>query len=306
VSLAGLRSRMGASSLEYIFPTPSASWNASTISSDALTDTTGNGNNARLGSSVGSDSADPLQLLHVSDDVYAPGATGQVNNIMDGTGSPIASTNSLTFALRFKLIDTSSTVRRLCGWQANDAGLYLQTDGRLTVFAKSTTSVFLGNAPSSSALPAPSGEYVWWRGILNLNSGLCTYYYSQDDTDEYDTISWTEHSSATGTTLTGLSLKVTFSGRYIIGSTGTTLTGTEGRYRRFVHYESTVLRANWYGNGGGPPWQQYTGSDGNTWVYARASTGRKTTAVTGGSQLLAGPDDYCEAPNSVNLNIPTP
>lgn len=124
------------------------------------------------------------------DDGYLllPGTAG---NAITFSRSALGSVTSVEFALRVYL-DAVGVAQALAGWSGGGGGLSLTAANKLNCGVTKTGGGLVGGADSTIAVPSLAvNTKVWLRGIVTASTGVCDYYYSYTNTNDYDAVVWT-------------------------------------------------------------------------------------------------------------------
>jgi len=272
---------------------------------DALVDESGNGLHARLGSSVGPDTNDPLRLQYLGyKDLYFTGVSGNYVTTPDSVALSIA--GNLDYRVRVSPDDRTPGATMSLGAKFQTAGqfswtFWLQTDGtlRLNVAADGTTD---GNAASTAAIGGTDGEYLWVR--FTFEAGSVKFWtvpgvFAPPATEDYVQLGSTRTMSG------GITSIFDSTSAFSLGVDLAGLTRPlTARLSRSMMYNGIggTLVADFDASKLTEPYAAYTDPQGNVWTLNRSASGRKL-AVVDRDMLLFGTDDYLEVADSPLLNF---
>lgn len=169
--------------------------------------------------------------------VLLPGVTG---NAVTFTRSALASVTHYEVAGRFRF-DVAGVAQQLIGLSTTGGGLALTSGNLMNVSIAKTTSGVIGGANSSAAIPnfaatVTAGIKIWLRAKVTVSTAVCEYYYSLDDTNDIDFITWTQiGTNVTGSNAAG-AVDLTKTTTPIFGSISISAAGLAGRM--YAGYEA--------------------------------------------------------------------
>ncbi len=205
--------------------------------------------------------------------LYLPGVVG--NYVATGL-SVLVSLSTIEFAVRVALDSYAGTLY-LAGWQSTHTAIQITPTRQLTAYILNTSVAAIGNAASTSAFPDPGTAYIWLRSRVTTSSALCEYWYSNDNTDTYASVTWTSLGTPTGTNA-GTTPNLTQSANLLFGCISTGIAGAPGKYRQRVEIIDGVVRSAY--DATAKPFGANSSNDaqGNSWgvtgTLAQAGDGR--------------------------------
>jgi hypothetical protein len=245
--------------------------------------------NARLGSTGGADSNDPL-LLPWSGTNYLwldAGPTGVATNQLQATVTPATLVGTGTLEWRIKAF-IDGTTAELMGTSASFLfGLYVSSGLLWLGLTIAGTNRFMNLGT------VPTGQVVTYRATFDPVSGNAIGYYSLNDGATWVTLS----------TVTWVGAVSVFTGSYYLGQISF---GLGGSCRVYTAELITAGTRTFYFNSaaditsGGQT--AGTTTFGHAFTINRATAGRKAVAVTRNVWLF-GTDDYMEVADNALLNM---
>ena len=276
----------------------SAAWVARNYNAtlDALVDVTGNGLHARLGSSVGADSNDPLRLRWSGrKEVYFTGS----NN--DSISMPDRAEFAVAGVLTIELFSSDYVWNKADGneryfvaqYAAGQAAIVFgHTGAGLLVLYTSANGSTQRTAFSTVAMPYAAGGAA--KVTRDPATGDVTFFHSEDG------VTWTQLGDVVSTTAEGIhdSTQTMY-----IGGLGNVPGGMIfGRLAWLRVYDGSTKIIDFDAALLVEPYSSATDSCGNVLTLNRGTSGRKLTVVDR-DLLLLGSDDYLEVPDSPLLNF---
>lgn len=265
----------------------------------------------RLGSASTADSNDPTLLeWNGQNYVYFPGGAGNIITCPDAAALDITGDLDLRVRVAPATWTPSTTNRLITKWGA--AGTYsflLSTGTTVPVFTWSNDGTAQLSRSATAAVPTAAGELVWLRVTLDVDNGAAGHTVSfYTSTQEFPT-SWAALGSpvvtAGTTSIYASNSDVTFGA--IPGPGSSQLVGRMYRAQVWKGIEESggTKVLDWdAGNITGGAATSFTATTGQTLTIGRATSGRRTVAVTG-SVWLFGADDYIEVDHDDILNFST-
>lgn len=153
----------------------------------------------------------------ISGFLYMPNTSGTDTNHLSLTRTALTVATSVEFAVKINpsIIGVN---HGLAGWSASGAAFELQSTNKLFIQV-AKASGFTGAIVSSVVVPGLTvGTPVWLRGSVTASTGVCSYWYSYDTTNDYAFVNWI----ALGTPQTGTI------GAFVLTGSSTTYFGSEG------------------------------------------------------------------------------
>lgn len=289
-----------------------ALWKASRYDGGShLTDLTGRGRDARLGSTTGADTNDPLFLPFTGEKhAYLPGIAG--NYLSTPHSAALAIPGDITVDIKVALDDwtpgtTQSLVGKMGSGTARSWRLDLGVTGTLAFYTSVDGSAVTSGFLSNASVSATDGAVKWIRASLDVDNGGgnrdCKFYTSDDG------VTWTQ----LGTTVTAGGATTLFNATTAPVEIGSIFTGTiqpsTGKFYRVRIYNSYLQTS-----GGTPvfdanlanatePFATFVESSANgaTVTFNRTASGRKL-AVVDRPLFLFGTDDYMEVASHADLS----
>lgn len=259
---------------------------------DALTDLTGNGHHARLGSLVGPDTNDMLRLVRDREQYfYHPGTSSNDLSVPDHASLRIIGDIDLRW---FGQADwtPASAVALVGRWQSGDQSylLTLESSWARLYIHDGAASHFVGSA----AIPLTDGQDGGIRATRRQSDGQVIFYTSTDGE------TWTQlstHTLAAGSAIRAGTAKLT------VGSQQSAWWFAGRTYQAEVRdgIDGTVV-ADVRAADATAPFASFVDRTGKTVTINRSSTGR-TLEVVNKTLLLAGPDDYLFVPDHPDLDF---
>jgi len=154
---------------------------------------------------------------------------GVIGNAVTFARSALGSVTVAEWAVRVTL-NAVGVAQGLAGWSGGGGGLALTSANKLNVGIAKTVSGTIGGADSSVAVPALAiNTKVWLRGVVTVATAVCQYYWSDDDTNDYDAVTWTQvGTNVTGTNAAG-AVDLTKTTTPIFGASTITVAGFAGK-----------------------------------------------------------------------------
>lgn len=283
-----------------------ARWRAGNYSAalDALVDESGNGLHARLGSSVGADSNDPLRLTYGGEKyAYLPGSSGNYISTPDSVATSITGDIDLRVRLAFDDWTPASATSFLSkyggGAGSRSYRFQLETDGKLSLLW-SADGTAINQRSSSASVGAADGSTKFVRVTLDVDDGAGNHVIKFWTSD--DGASWTQLGTTTtvaGTTSIYDSTQALELGAYTGGDHYVAGKIYTAEIRNGI--DGTVV-ARFDAGASAEPYATLVSSTGETWTLNRSTSGRKL-AVVDRDLLLLGSDDYLEVADHPLLNF---
>lgn len=149
-----------------------------------------------------------------------PGIIGNFGRI---TRTALSSVTHLEFAVRVEL-DTLSVGQYLCGWDSTHAFLTLTNANLLQIRILNTLFANIGAGVSAVIPGLAVGVKVWFRGKVTVATAACEYWYSYQDTNDYEAVTWIALGSVAGSSA-GTTPLLTESGKVLMGVNSSTGSG---------------------------------------------------------------------------------
>lgn len=205
--------------------------------------------------------------------LYLPGVIG---NYVTYNTSVLGSLSTIEYAVRVALDSYAGTLY-LTGWDSTHSAILITPTRKLLTYVLNTGVVGIGNVASTSAFPDPGSGYIWLRSKLTISSALCEYWYSNDNTDTFASVSWTSLGTPTGANA-GTTPLLTQSGNPVYGSISSGIAGAPGKYRQRVEIIDGVTRSTYNASAKAFGVNSSQDPQGNTWsvlgTLAQAGDGR--------------------------------
>jgi hypothetical protein len=247
-----------------------------------------------VGSSTAADSNDPKFLDHTGTNyVYLPGVGANILTVPDSTALRVTGDIDIRANIALDSYLSGANQVILSKWDSvttKSYGLYLVSTGALGFYYSGDGTTTL-NAVSNVLLNTvvANGQQIWTRVTFSTSTGNIIFYTSTNGT------TWTQLGSTIGGTATTLSANAS---RIEIGSiyNGSVLAGKIFRAQVLSGINgTTVLDVDTSVITTGAA-TSFTAVTGQTVTINRATSGRKTVAVTQPTWLF-GTDDYMEVNN---------
>ncbi|HJS83597.1 MAG TPA: LamG-like jellyroll fold domain-containing protein [Nitrososphaera sp.] len=283
-----------------------AAWRATDYDeqNDCLIDLSGNGHHARLGSTAGADTNDPLRLLYAGEKyVYFPGVT--TDFISAAGAGPSPATTEFDYRIRVTPTDWTPPTRYSLITKHSAAGnraiwWELFTDGKFTLrlYEDGSTPVL---ATSSEPVGAANGTALWLRVTWRASDGRVQFFTHPDQTTPPDAAAYTQ--LGTDQTIAIASIfNATASLRIGQAQSGSLpLDGNVYRVDLRNAIDGAVV-ASFDASTLTEPYASVVDSQDITWNLSRSTSGRKLTVVDR-TLLLFGTDDYCEVADHADLDF---
>ena len=173
--------------------------------------------------------------------------SGVTNEYISGDRAALASCTTLEFAVRCKL-DALGQLHNLAGWDGATAAFYVFNNNALRISLTSTVPSTIGNAGSTLQVPQPhvTTMPVWLRAKLTVATAACEYWYSVQQVDTYEEVTWTALGPLQTGTNAGATPAVAFSTPVIVGNTtnsgGVSMAGQIYSFYEFVN----GVKTSWF------------------------------------------------------------
>lgn len=285
-----------------IAATATARWAADQYdaANDRLTDLSGNGLHARLGSIVGADTNDPTRLVYAGEQyAYHPGVVGNYASTPDSAALSI--TGDIDIRVRVAMDSWTPTslvvlLAKMASGTQRSYRLDLNTTGTL-VMRFSTDGSTEVSPTSSASVSAAAGAVKWVRATRTSGTGTVRFFTSDDGE------AWTQLGSDVASSAGAIfdSTSPLEIGSAFGGSGTGALAGKV--YRAIVRngIDGTTV-ADYNPALATSPFGSFVGAQGNTWTLNRSATGKKLTIVDR-TMLLLGTDDYLEVADNDLLDF---
>lgn len=205
--------------------------------------------------------------------LYLPGVIG---NYVTYNTSVLGSLSTIEYAVRVALDSYAGTLY-LAGWDSTHSAILITPTRKLLTYVLNTGVVGIGNVASTSAFPDPGSGYIWLRSKLTISSALCEYWYSNDNTDTFASVSWTSLGTPTGANA-GTTPLLTQSGNPVYGAISSGIAGAPGKYRQRVEIIDGITRSAYDATAKAFGANSSQDPQGNTWsvlgTLAQAGDGR--------------------------------
>lgn len=154
-----------------------------------------------------------------------PGVIGNYSSI---TRSALGGITHLEFAVRVQL-DALGSIQYLAGF--SKAVFNLTATNTLTISIRnSADTLTIGGQTSNASVPGiTTGKKVWLRGRVQISNAQCSYWYSHEDTNDFDSVNWLDVGTPVTGTNAGATPHTASSTVPVFGTSDTTVAGFKGR-----------------------------------------------------------------------------
>lgn len=212
---------------------------------------------------------------------------GTLSNMATITRSALGSATAVEFAVRVSF-NAIGVLQSLAGWFSGGAEMFIGSNNKLQIYVAKTGGGLIGAIDSSVAVPGlATNTKIWLRGKVTTATAVCQYWYSVEDTNDYDAVNWIQvgtnvtGSNAAGTTDVSKSVTVG------IGAPNFATVGLAGKLYAFVEAVSNAKTIEVDPSGLADGTTSFPAITGQTVVL---QTGSGIPAAIVGPQLIPGDD----------------
>lgn len=232
--------------------------------------------------------------------VYLPGSMGNHMTVVPGGLGAI--TTDAEMAVRVAL-DTIGVNGPIAGWGSTYGSFDVTAGNQMALGYRRDDTGFVGQGFSSAIPGLAAGVPIWLQGRVTFATAGCDYWYSLDDTNDVDAVTWTKIGGTVIGNLAGSVPNLAQSGAILLGTNSSGVAGRGGKYYAMREIVDGVVRSKFRLDtvaGGGIT--SHPALVGPSVGIALAATGRKTVVVTR-PVCLFGVDDFLEVADSDLLDF---